>query len=105
MGQDFGFNAAQIARDGRQLSELAITDPTPLQSTVDAAIAKLRGAARDAADASKVARDRTRLRRRLARFSARSAALSVETLFQPSPRRSRFKSPTLPPAAASPPRC
>ena len=36
-----------------KLSELARTDPAPLQSTVDAVIAELRAAARDAADASK----------------------------------------------------
>ena len=34
-------------------SELALTDPAPLQSTVDAVIAELRAAARDAVDASK----------------------------------------------------
>ena len=84
MGQDFGFNAAQIARDGRPLSELAITDPTPLQSTVDAAIAKLRGAARDAADASKAPATERAYADGWRDFSARSAALSVETLFQPS---------------------
>ena len=37
------------------MSELARTDPAPLQSTVDAVIAELRAAARDAADASKAA--------------------------------------------------